>query len=65
VVGQLAARHGIKVQLRRSRHGGVAALVLLPPNLIAQRSGVLPGAASAAAPPGGRKVAQRSWGEPR
>jgi HAMP domain-containing protein len=64
VVGQLAARHGIKVQLRRSRHGGVAALVLLPANLIVQRSEVLPDAA-AAAPRGGRKVAQRSWGEPR
>jgi hypothetical protein len=29
-VGQLAAHHGVKLQLRRSRHGGVAALVLLP-----------------------------------
>jgi len=28
VVGQLAARHGIKVQLRRFQHAGVTALVL-------------------------------------
>jgi hypothetical protein len=30
VVGRLAARHGIKVQLRHSWFGGVTALVLLP-----------------------------------
>jgi HAMP domain-containing protein len=36
VIGQLAARHGIKVQLRRSWHGGVAALVLLPASLVVQ-----------------------------
>jgi methyl-accepting chemotaxis protein len=30
VVGRLAARHGVKVRLRRSWFGGVAALVLLP-----------------------------------
>jgi hypothetical protein len=34
VVGRLAARHGIKVRLRRSWFGGVAALVLLPSSLI-------------------------------
>jgi HAMP domain-containing protein len=33
VVGQLAARHGIKVQLRHSPYAGVTALVLLPWNL--------------------------------
>jgi HAMP domain-containing protein len=36
VVGRLAERHGIKVQLRHSRHGGVAALVLLPVELLTQ-----------------------------
>jgi signal transduction histidine kinase len=36
VVSQLAERHGIKVQLRHSRSGGVAALVLLPAELLAQ-----------------------------
>jgi hypothetical protein len=34
VVGRLAARHGIKVRLRRSWFGGVAALVLLPSGLL-------------------------------
>jgi signal transduction histidine kinase len=34
VVGRLAARHGIKVRLRRSWFGGVAALVLLPTGLL-------------------------------
>jgi hypothetical protein len=35
VVARLAARHGIKVQLRHSWYGGVTALVLLPADLIA------------------------------
>jgi methyl-accepting chemotaxis protein len=34
VVGRLAVRHGIKVRLRRSWFGGVAALVLLPSALL-------------------------------
>jgi hypothetical protein len=34
VVGRLAARHGVKVRLRRSWFGGVAALVLLPTALL-------------------------------
>jgi signal transduction histidine kinase len=34
VVGRLAARHTIKVRLRRSWFGGVAALVLLPASLL-------------------------------
>jgi signal transduction histidine kinase len=34
VVGRLASRHGIKVRLRRSWFGGVAALVLLPSALL-------------------------------
>jgi signal transduction histidine kinase len=34
VVGRLAARHGVKVRLRRSWFGGVAALVLLPTSLL-------------------------------
>ncbi len=44
VVGQLAERHGIKVQLRHSRQGGVAAHVLLPAELLTQ-----PGASHMAA----------------
>src|SRR5215213_6059967 len=34
VVTQLAAKHGVKVQLRHSWYGGVTALVLLPKQLI-------------------------------
>jgi PAS domain S-box-containing protein len=34
VVGRLAARHGIRVQLRHCWFGGIAALVLLPPVLL-------------------------------
>jgi signal transduction histidine kinase len=36
VVGRLAQRYGIKVQLRRSWYGGVTALVLIPPSLLIQ-----------------------------
>src|SRR5262245_15928264 len=36
VVGRLAARHGISVQLRHSWYGGVTALVLLPERLFGQ-----------------------------
>ncbi len=38
VVGQLAARHGIKVSLRESPYGGTTAIVLIPHSLLA-RSG--------------------------
>jgi hypothetical protein len=34
VVGRLAARHGIQVQLRRSFYDGLVALVLIPPSLL-------------------------------
>jgi K+-sensing histidine kinase KdpD len=37
VVGRLASRHGVKVRLRRSWFGGVAALVLLPSALLGGR----------------------------
>jgi HAMP domain-containing protein len=46
VVGRLAERHGIKVQMRHSRYGGVAALVLLPAALLTQ-----PGISRASDPP--------------
>jgi HAMP domain-containing protein/anti-sigma regulatory factor (Ser/Thr protein kinase) len=46
VVTQLAAKHGIRVQLRHSWYGGVTALVLLPRQLIV-------GPAELAAPPEG------------
>jgi HAMP domain-containing protein len=41
VVGQLAARHGVKVQLRRSWRTGVTALVLLPASLLPRPDGAL------------------------
>jgi len=46
VVGRLAQRYNIKVQLRHSWYGGITALVMLPPNLITGDPGVqLPAAA--------------------
>jgi HAMP domain-containing protein len=39
VVGRLARRHSIKIQLRHSWYGGVTALVLLPAGLISLPSG--------------------------
>jgi K+-sensing histidine kinase KdpD len=62
VVGQLADRHGIKVQLRHSRHGGVAALVLLPAGLMAQ-PGVSRTAAAPAFPMEHRKAVHPSSGQ--
>ena len=37
VVGRLAERHGIEVQLRRSPYGGITAIVLIPEKLISGR----------------------------
>ncbi|WP_189244039.1 nitrate- and nitrite sensing domain-containing protein [Planobispora rosea] len=36
VVARLAQRHGIRVQLRRPETGGLSAVVLLPPQVVAQ-----------------------------
>jgi signal transduction histidine kinase len=50
VVGQLAARHGIRVSLRESPYGGTTAIVILPHHLIAREDGTdLPGVAAAGA----------------
>jgi signal transduction histidine kinase len=46
VVGRLAGRHGIRVQLRKSSSGGITALVMLPEQLVLDHSG------DAAAQPG-------------
>jgi K+-sensing histidine kinase KdpD len=52
VVGRLAARHGVKVRLRRSWFGGVAALVLLPSALLGgPETDMEPGRRAAAAQP--------------
>jgi HAMP domain-containing protein len=54
VVGRLASRYGIKVQLRHSWYGGVTALVLFPENLVVRPTGatvpLLPSPDSALAP---------------
>lgn len=36
VVARIAARHGIKVSLRRSPYGGITAIVLIPSHLVAE-----------------------------
>jgi HAMP domain-containing protein len=52
VVGRLAARHGVKVRLRRSWFGGVAALVLLPSTLLGgPETEMEPARPAAAGPP--------------
>jgi hypothetical protein len=51
VVGRLAVRHGIKVRLRRSWFGGVAALVLLPSSLLGGPETEMERAGPAAGPP--------------
>ena len=43
VVGKLAERHGIRVQLKESPYGGTTAIVLLPPSLIVEDSDNQPG----------------------
>nr|WP_157554037.1 nitrate- and nitrite sensing domain-containing protein [Herbidospora sakaeratensis] len=44
VVGRLALRHGIRVQLRQQDVGGLTAMVLLPESLLSQPAGAFPGA---------------------
>jgi len=48
VVGRLAQRHGIKVQLRNSWYGGVTALVLVPSTLLPQADALRSGASERA-----------------
>jgi len=66
VVGRLARRHTIKVQLRHSWYGGVTALAMLPAGLITRPgvsvlpTGELP---ELVAPAGPRQAAEGSWDE--
>jgi len=66
VVGRLARRHTIKVQLRHSWYGGVTALAMLPAGLITRpgvsvlTTGELP---ELVAPAGPRHAAEVSWDE--
>jgi hypothetical protein len=78
VVTQLAAKHGIKVQLRHSWYGGITALVLLPKQLIVtptelaplpggeaeRRRGRSPVAAVADRPPAGADGGQEPSADP-
>jgi HAMP domain-containing protein len=57
VVGRLASRYGIKVQLRHSWYGGVAALVLLPAVLLTSA-----GERPAVAPPVPAEGVDPQWG---
>ncbi|MFC0862922.1 nitrate- and nitrite sensing domain-containing protein [Sphaerimonospora cavernae] len=45
VVGRLALRHGIRVQLRQQDVGGLTAMVLLPESLLAHQGPAFPGVA--------------------
>ena len=63
VVSRLAARYGIRVQLRHSWYGGITVLVVLPDSLLVQPAGVaaparpgLAGAHAAEAANGGRAL---------
>jgi Nitrate and nitrite sensing/HAMP domain len=47
VVGRLAQRYGIRVQLRHSWYGGVTALVLVPTSLLLQPGAIQPSMADA------------------
>ncbi|WP_302893427.1 sensor histidine kinase [Actinomadura luzonensis] len=51
VVGRLALRHNIRVQLRRQDVGGLTAMVLVPPMLLTAVPGALPGQQPAPAAP--------------
>ncbi|MEW9547675.1 nitrate- and nitrite sensing domain-containing protein [Nonomuraea sp. NPDC050783] len=50
VVGRLALRHNIRVQLRRQDIGGLTAMVLVPPMLLTAVPGAVPGALPGAVP---------------
>ncbi|MCI0686614.1 MAG: nitrate- and nitrite sensing domain-containing protein [Sporichthyaceae bacterium] len=51
VVGRLSHRHGIRVRLRSSGGGGIAALVALPPDLVSYGGAALVGSPQPAALP--------------
>ncbi|HKA68890.1 MAG TPA: nitrate- and nitrite sensing domain-containing protein [Actinomycetes bacterium] len=53
VVGRLSHRHGIRVRLRASGGGGIAALVALPPDLLSRETEALVGAPAPQALPVG------------
>ena len=52
VVSRLAERHGVRVRLKESAYGGTTAVVLIPPELVAEAGGTPedPGSAPAGSP---------------
>ena len=51
VGGKLAARHGVRVQLRTSPYGGTTAIVLMPYGIVVPAPGTLPDGQPADGPP--------------
>jgi signal transduction histidine kinase len=63
VVTQLAAKHGIRVQLRHSWYGGITALVLLPADLLLRSDADMPTRAGEA-PRAGRRSPPAALDDP-
>jgi signal transduction histidine kinase len=63
VVGQLAARHGIRVSLRPSPYGGTTAIVLLPHSIIMPRDEAGPPIPGTGPRPPAQAEVHRSWRE--
>ena len=63
VVGQLAARHGIRVSLRPSPYGGTTAIVLLPHSIIMPRDEAGASAPGTGPRPPAQAEVHRSWRE--
>jgi Nitrate and nitrite sensing/HAMP domain len=66
VIGRLAQRYGIKVQVRHSPYGGVTALVLLPAPMVSQTAEASLEASAAQAVPSrpGRRAARSALASP-
>ncbi|MER5704486.1 nitrate- and nitrite sensing domain-containing protein [Micromonospora sp. NPDC002296] len=74
VVSRLTERHGVRVQLKESAYGGTTAVVLIPPDMVADPNGDaaaterpgLPGTSApvAVAPPAARPAAPVAVAEP-
>ncbi|MGI5283308.1 sensor histidine kinase [Nonomuraea polychroma] len=63
VVGRLALRHNIRVQLRRQDIGGLTAMVLIPPTLLTAVPGAMPATPSPLAqPPAAQSFGSQSSG---
>ncbi|WP_157099621.1 sensor histidine kinase [Microbispora sp. ATCC PTA-5024] len=65
VVGRLAARNGIRVQLRPHDGGGLTAMVLLPESLMGRPAQVAPAYTGAFAPSWSPQPEQSVWSRPQ